>query len=77
MSIEFANVCRWLTHGDLALDSCAQFLAVSEHRLITSRARFVGHQLRRAGHHSIWAPAYQVRIAGGHAGVGVTSLRHP
>ena len=23
----------WLTHGDLALDSCAQFLAVAEHPL--------------------------------------------
>ena len=58
----------------MALDSCAQFLAVAEHRLIPSRARFVSHQLRRAGHHSIWAPACQDRIAGGHAGVGVISL---
>ena len=58
----------WLTSGDLALDSCAQFLAVAEHRLIPSRARSVGHQLRKAGHHSIWAPACQDKIAGGHAG---------
>ena len=56
------------------LDSCAQFLAVAEHRLIPSRARSVGHQLRKAGHHSIWAPACQDKIAGGHAGVGVVSL---
>ena len=28
-SIECVNVGGWLTHGDLALDSCAQFLAVS------------------------------------------------
>ena len=28
------NVGGWLTSGDLALDSCAQFLAVAEHRLI-------------------------------------------
>ena len=31
----------WLTSGDLALDSCTQFLAVAEHRLIPSRARLV------------------------------------
>ena len=64
----------WLTSGDLALDSCAQFLAVAEHRLTPSRARSVSHQLRKAGHHSVWAPACQDRIAGGHAGVGVVSL---
>ena len=52
LSIEFVNVGGWLTSGDLALDSCAQFLAVAEHRLIPCRARSVGHQLRKAGHHS-------------------------
>ena len=55
LTIEFANVGGWLTSGDLALDSCAQFLAVAEFRLIPSRARSVCHQLRKAGHHSIWA----------------------
>ena len=74
LSVEFINVGGWLTSGDLALDSCAQFLAVAEHRLIPSRARSVCHQLRRAGHHSVWAPACQVKIAGGHAGVCVISL---
>ena len=74
LSIEFVNVGGWLTSGDLALDSCAQFLAIAEHRLIPSRARSVCHQLRRAGHHSVWAPAWQYKIAGGHAGVGVISL---
>ena len=67
LSIEFINVGGWLTSGDVALDSCAQFLAVAEHRLIPSRARSIGHQLRIAGHHSIWAPACQDKIAGGHA----------
>ena len=71
MSVEFVNVGGWLTYGDLALESCAQFLAAAEHKLIPSRARSVCHQLRRAGHHSIWAPACQDRIACGHAGVGV------
>ena len=74
LSVEFAKIGGWLTFGDLALDSCAQFLAVAEHRLIPSRARSIGHQLRLAGHHSIWAPACQDQIAGGHAGVGVVSL---
>ena len=74
LSIEFINIGGWLTSGDLAMDSCAQFLAVAEHRLIPSRARSIGHQLRMAGHHSIWAPACQDKIAGGHAGVGVISL---
>ena len=67
LTIEFANVGGWLTHGDLALDSCAQFLAVAEYRLIPSRAKSVCHQLRRAGHCSIWAPACQHQVAGGHA----------
>ena len=74
LSIEFANVGGWLTSGDLALDSCAQFLAVAEHWLIPARARSICHQLRKAGHHSIWAPVCQDSIPGGHAGVGVVSL---
>ena len=73
LSIEFINVGGWLTSGDLAMDSCAQFLAVAEHRLIPARARSVCHHLRKAGYHSIWAPASQDKIAGGHAGVGVIS----
>ena len=74
LSIEFANIGGWLTYGDLAMDSCAQFLAVAEHKLIPARARSVGHQLRKAGFHSVWAPACQDSIPGGHAGVGVVSL---
>ena len=74
LSIEFVNVGGWLTHGDLALDSCAQFLAVAEHRLIPSWARSVCHQLRRTGHHSVWSPACPDQVAGGRAGVGVVSL---
>ena len=74
LSVEFVNVGGWLTSGDLALDSCAQFFAVAEHRLTPSRARSICHQLRKAGRHSVWAPACQDRIAGGHAGVGVVSL---
>ena len=63
LSVEFAQ-CRCMVDqwGDLALDSCAQFLAAAEHRLIPSRARSVCHQLGRAGHHSVWAPACQDRV---------------
>ena len=61
-------------YGDLAMDSCAQFLAVAEHRLLPARARSVGHQLRKAVYHSVWAPACQDSVPGGHAGVGVVSL---
>ena len=63
-----------MTYGDLALDPCAQFLAIAEHRLIPVMARSVCHQLRRADCHSVWAPACQDRVASGHAGVGVVSL---
>ena len=37
LPVEFVNVDGGLTCGDLALDSCAQFLAVAEHRFIPSR----------------------------------------
>ena len=69
LSVEFANIGGWFTHGDVAMDSCAHFLAVSEHRLIPARVRSVGHQLRAA----VWAPACQDHIVGGHAGVGIVS----
>ena len=54
LSVEFADVGGWLTHGDFAMDSCAQFLAVAEHRLIPAWARSIGHQLRRAHCQSVW-----------------------
>ena len=53
LSVEFVNVGGWLTYGDLAMDSCAQFLAVAEHRLIPSGTRSKCHQLRRAGYLSL------------------------
>ena len=72
--MEFVNVGGWPTYGDLALDSCAQFLAEAEHRLISSRTRSTCHQLRRAGYQSVWSPACQGQVAGGHDGVGGVSL---
>ena len=59
----------WLTSGDLALDFlCSVPWRIAEHRFIPSRSRSVCHQLRRAGYHSVWAPACQDRVAGCHAG---------
>ena len=48
----------WLTHGDFAMDSCAQFLAVA-----LLGARSIGHQLRGANCQSVWAPACQDHIS--------------
>ena len=52
ISIEFVNVGGWLTSGDIALESGAKFLAVTEHRLIPARTRSIGHHLRKAGRQS-------------------------
>ena len=70
LSVEFVNVGGWLTYGDLALDSCAQFLAAAERRLIPSRIRSICHQLRNSWYQSVWAPACQDQVAR----VGVVSL---
>ena len=63
-----------MTHRDLASDSCAQFLAFAEDWLISPGARPVCHQLREAGHQSVWSPSCQDQVAGGHTGEGVVSL---
>ena len=75
-SIECVNVGGWLSNGDTALESSADFLAIVEHRLIPARVRSVSNSLKIAsGLVSVWAPACQDSIPGGHAGVGVISLR--
>ena len=54
----------------------SDFLAVVEHRLIPARARSVTNALKvTSGVVSVWAPACQDSIPGGHAGVGVISLK--
>ena len=73
--IETQNVGGWLTHGDIALETTADFLAVSEHRLIPARVRSEWADLRRKCIHSVWAPASQEGSHVGHAGVGVVSLK--
>ena len=51
VSLEFHHVGGWLTHGDLALSACVDFIAVAEHRLIPGLGVRVsllsGHRLRR------------------------------
>ena len=72
--VECANVQGWVANGDFALESQAGFLAVVEHQLIPARARSVSSDLRISSMaSSVWALAYSV--PGGHAGVGVVSLR--
>ena len=54
------------------MDSCDQFLAVAEHRLIPSRARSVGHFLREAGHQSVWALPVRIRLLVVMLGLGLS-----
>ena len=75
LTLEALNVGGWLTHGDIVLETTADFLAVSEHRLIPARVRSAWAGLRRKGIHSVWAPASQEGSHVGHAGVGVVSLK--
>ena len=72
--IEVLNVGGWLTHGDLALDTGVDFLAVVEHRLIPARVRSEWSRLRKNDLASIWSPASQASSHVGSAGVGVVSL---
>ena len=55
------------------METSADFLAVSEHRLIPARVRSEWAEMRRNGIHSVWAPACQKHV--GHARVGVLSLK--
>ena len=75
LSLEAFNVGGWLTHGDTALETTADFLAVSEHRLIPARVRSEWAGLRRKGIHSVWAHSSQEGSHVGHAGVGIVSLK--
>ena len=75
LSIEVFNIGGWLTHGDLALETTVDFLAVVEHRLVPARVRGEWARLRARGASSIWSPASQESSHVGHGGVGVVSLR--
>ena len=75
MSVEVFNVGGWLTHGDMVLETCVDFLAVVEHRLVPARVRGEWARLRAGGASSVWSPASQESSHVGHGGVGVISLR--
>ena len=75
LGIEVLNVGGWLTHGDLALDTGVDFLAVVEHRLIPARVRSEWSRLGKKDLASSWSPASQASSHVGSAGVGVVSLR--
>ena len=75
LGLESFNVGGRLTHGDLALKSSADFLAISEQRLIPARVRSEWAALRRRGTHSVWAASSQEGSHVGHAGVGIISLK--
>ena len=75
LSVEVFNVGGWLTHGDLALDTEVDFLAVTEHRLIPARVRSEWARLKAKGVASVWAPASQDASHVGNAGVGIVSLK--
>ena len=63
--VEVFNVGGFLTHGDYALDTDVDLLAVVEHRLVPASARSEGKKLLKAGVRSVWAPA---RLEGRHVG---------
>ena len=75
LGLEALNVGGWLAHGDTAMETSADFLSVSEHRLIPARVWGEWAVLRRKGIHSVWAPASQEGSHVGHAGVGILSLK--
>ena len=60
---------------DTALETDADFLAVSDHRLIPARVRGEWPAIRRRGVRSVCALASQEGSHAGHAGVGVVRLR--
>ena len=75
VGIEVFNVGGWLTNGDFAAETSADFLCVTEHRLVSARARSEWRRLRDKSISSIWSPASQELSVVGNAGVGVVSLK--
>ena len=75
VGIEVINISGWLTNGDFAVETGVVFLCVTEHRLVSARARSEWKMLRGRNMSSIWSPASQEFSVVGNAGVGVVSLR--
>ena len=64
-----------MTNGDFAVETSADFLCVTEHKLVSARARSEWKRLRDKSISSIWSPATQDLSIVGHAGDGVVSLK--
>ena len=75
VGIEVLNVGGWLTNGDFSVDTGSDFLCVTEHRLVSARARSEWRRLRDRSIPSFWSPASQESSVVGNAGVGVLSLK--
>ena len=58
----------WLTHGDSTMEARVDFLAVTEHRLISARVRGEWVRQKGKGFASVWAPASQGSSRVGDAG---------
>ena len=61
--------------GTLLLRPMLIFLCVTEHRLVSARARSEWRRLRDRSIPSVWSPASQELSVEGNAGVGVVSLK--
>ena len=59
VGIEVLSVGGWLTNGDSAAEASVDFLCVTEHRLVSARARSEWKRLRNKSVSSIWSPASQ------------------
>ena len=75
LEVELINVGGWLANFDEVLETKADFLVVTEHRLVPARTRSESKRLKTAGFYSLWTPACQESAHVGHAGVGLVSLR--
>ena len=75
LDIELINVGGWLANCDEVLETKADFLMVTGHRLVPARTRSESKRLKAAGFCSLWTPACQESSHVGHAGVGLVSLR--
>ena len=75
VGVELINVGGWLAHCDEALETEADFLVVTEHRLVPARTRSESKRLKTAGVFSLWTPACQESAHVGHAGVGLVSMK--
>ena len=75
LGVELINVGGWLSNCDEALETEADSLVVTQHRLVLARTRSESKSLKTAGIFSLWTPACQESAHVGHASVGLVSMR--